>query len=143
MATIPAGWSKTRVLITGPSESNKFTVRLQAPIHRVAFVTAISMQGASAILLLEGFNTNQLATIDGDGNHFNFNYCASNLNGELQFSLFTPPVLPSNPQTSKDITQISVQLVDPKGSPFSVSGVVSVELDFWSYTRPAGTSTML
>ena len=143
MTTIPSGWTKTRVLITGPAETDKFTVRLRAPIHRVAFVAAVSMQGANAILTLEGLNTNQLTTVDSGGNHIHFDYTASNLNGELQYALYTPPVLPSNPQTSRDITEVRVAVVDAKGASYEVSTAVSVELDFWSYTNPAGTSTLL
>ena len=57
----------------------------------------------------------------------------SNLNNELQYALYTPPVLPYSPQTSINITQISVTLLDVYGNPFSVSGVVSIEFDCWSY----------
>ena len=109
----------------------------------MAFVAAVSMQGANAILTLEGLNTNQLTTVDSEGNHIYFDYTASNLNGELQYALYTPPVLPSNPQTSRDITEVRVAVVDAKGASYEVSTAVSVELDFWSYTNPAGTSTLL
>ena len=109
----------------------------------MAFVAAVSMQGANAILTLEGLNTNQLTTVDSGGNHIHFDYTASNLNGELQYALYTPPVLPSNPQTSRDITEVRVAVVDAKGASYEVSTAVSAELDFWSYTNPAGTSTLL
>ena len=133
MTTLPKGWSKTRVLITGPSNSNKFTVPLRYPITHVAFATVVSVQGAEAILQVDGLNGNQLSTIDSRGDQYHFDFLASNLNNELQYALYTPPVLPYSPQTSINITQISVTLLDVYGAPFSVSGVVSIEFDCWSY----------
>lgn len=133
MTTLPKGWSKTRVLITGPTNSSNFTVPLRTPINHVAFATVVSIQGASAILQVDGLNNCQLSTLDGSGNVTHFDFLASNLNTELQYALYTPPVLSSSPQTSKNITQLKVTLLDVTGSAFSVSGTVSIEIDFWCY----------
>ena len=142
MTTIPNGWSKTRVLITGPSGSSKFTVPLREPVYHVALVAAVSIQGASAILQIEGLNMNKMSTLDASGNVYHFDYVASNLNTELQYALYTPPVLPSQPQTNKNVTQVSVTLLDVFGNLNSVSGAVNIELDFWSYVPPASSGLL-
>lgn len=142
MTTLPKGWSRTRVLITGPADSNKFTVSLRTPINHVVFATVVSIQGATAILQIDGLNNCQLSTLNDSGHLTHFDYLASNLNNELQYAFYTPPVLPSSPQASKNITQFKVTLLDVTGSAFNVSGTVSVQLDCWCYESDRRAETL-
>ena len=133
MSQLPDGWTKTRVLITG--QSNSFTIHLRNPIENVVMATLASCENTNCIIKLDGLNHSYSSAIDPSGNIIHFDYCASNLNTELQFAMFSAPVLPNRVFSRHNYNYLKITLVDAYGALYSLGGnPVNIELDLWSYS---------
>ena len=134
MTTLPPGWTKTRVLVSGLS--NNFTAQLREPVSNVVLAQCVSVINGLAIVQVDGLNRNRVSTTDASGNVIQFDYLASNLNNTIATSSNGTPALPKDPNPGKTFSQVTVRLADLYGATAAyVSGLVSVELDLYSYVK--------
>jgi hypothetical protein len=134
MTSLPPGWTKTRVLVSGLS--NNFTAQLREPVSNVVLAHCVSVINGLAIVQVDGLNRNRVSTTDASGNVIQFDYLASNLNNTVATSSNGSPALPKDPNPGKTFSQVTIRLADLYGANAAYSsGLVSVELDLYSYVK--------
>jgi hypothetical protein len=130
MSIIPAGWSRTRVFVSGCGPA--FTVRLNNAIEDVVFATVVSVSSSSELVSVEGLNRSYATTTDASGNASRFNYFCS-----------TPGAIPTDPprfptqafgQTFVDLT-INWLTYSGAIAVIDLQTVTYIELELWSYNN--------
>ena len=129
--SIPAGWSRTRVFISGCGPV--FTIRLNNPIQNVVFANVVASSTSSPLVAIEGLNHSSASTLDASGNASRFNYFA-------HIPSVTPTDTPRFPNNAigNTVAELNVMWLTYAGvanAAISLSTVTTLEIELWSYNN--------
>ena len=130
--SIPAGWSRSRVFLSG--NGSKISNILQNPIQDVVFATLISSKfDGYYILAIDGLNRSQASVRDITGATRKFNYFIAT-SASVQNET---PRFPTKVFSTQTISEITVRWLTMFGDPreFEESTEICVELELWSYSN--------